>query len=91
MTAAELVAVSAGYSLLKDYTDAAKWLAVVTGWKPKIRLAWYYLGRALYSDTDYNGAAKAFKQVLLLNPLYVAAETSLELIYEAQGDDPHAV
>jgi len=87
----DLMAVSADYILLKAYSDAVKWLTMVTQRDPTNRLAWYYLGRALYSNTEYQRAAKAFQQVLILNPHDVSAETGLGLVYEALGDDEHAL
>lgn len=90
-TSDDLMAVSADYILLKAYADAVKWLTVVTQRDPTNRLAWYYLGRALYSNAEYERATTTFEQVLILSPHDVSAETGLGLVYEALGDDEHAL
>ena len=87
----DLMAVSADYILLKAYGDAVKWLTLVTQRDPKNQLAWYYLGRALYSNTEYVAAQKAFEQTLQLSPRNVSAETGLGLVYEALGKDDRAL
>ena len=87
----DLMAIAADYVLLGQFAEAAKWLTQMTEEQPQNKLAWYYLGRARYSNSQYDEAAKAFTQALVLSPRDVAAETNLGLVYEAEEQDMQAM
>lgn len=90
-SATDLMAVSADYILLADYSDAARWLTQVTQMEPTNSLAWYYLGRSYYLEQHYPEAAKAFSQAQQLRPQYVRAAVGQGLVEEAQGDVKEAM
>ena len=80
----DLMAIAADYVLMGQFAEAARWLTQMTEEQPQNKLAWYYLGRARYSNSQYEDASKAFKQALVLSPHDVPAETNLGLVYEAE-------
>jgi Flp pilus assembly protein TadD len=87
----DLMAVAADYIMLKDYSDADKWLTEVTRAQPENQLAWYYLGRTRYYESKFEDAASAFVVCLRLNPHDVRAETNLGLSYEGLQKDNEAI
>ncbi len=80
----DLKIVGLNYVLLNDYSNAIKWLEKAVTFEPKNKDAWYYLGRAYYSQGLLPDATKAFSTVLQLSPRDPRAENNLGLILESQ-------
>jgi tetratricopeptide (TPR) repeat protein len=53
--------------------------------EPRNREAWYYLGRAYYTEMCVPDARKAFLTVLALDPRDAKAENNLGLIFESEA------
>ncbi len=81
-TTEELIGVASDYILLEDYTDATRWLKLVTEQSPRLPLGWYLLGRTEYNDNNMPAAEQAFAACLRLEPRHVRAEYNLGLVYE---------
>ena len=79
---ADLKIVASDYILLDAYTDADKWLTMVTTETPLDAEAWYMLGRTKYNENRFQEAAQAFQKVLSLKPHDIKAENNLGLSYE---------
>jgi tetratricopeptide (TPR) repeat protein len=90
-TADDLKIVGLDYVLLNDYTDAIKWLEKAVQFDPKNKDAWYYLGRAYYSDSRLPQAKKAFITALELDPHDAKTEDSMGLVLEAEGKTDEAL
>jgi tetratricopeptide (TPR) repeat protein len=90
-TAFDLKVVSLDYVLLHDYTDADKWLTRSVEMDPGDQEAWYYLGRAKYSENRFQEAIRAFKQCLKFNAKNVKAEDNIGLSYEGLGQTQDAL
>jgi tetratricopeptide (TPR) repeat protein len=78
----DLLAVASDYIFLQDYTDAARWLTIVTQRAPKLSLAWYLLGRTEYNADHPADAERAFIACMRIDPRDVRAEYNLGLVYE---------
>jgi tetratricopeptide (TPR) repeat protein len=78
----DLKIVSFDYVLLKDYTDASKWLTKAVTWKPDDADAWYYLGRSRYNENRFADAIAAFERALALRPRNEKAQDNLGLSYQ---------
>src|SRR5271154_3723282 len=78
----DLIAVASDYILLEDYTDAARWLTLVTQRAPTMARAWYLLGRTEYNADHPADAERAFLACLRIDPRDVRAEYNLGLVYE---------
>jgi tetratricopeptide (TPR) repeat protein len=78
----DLIAVASDYILLEDYTDAARWLTMVTQRAPTPALGWYLLGRTEYNGDHPADAEQAFLACLRIDPRHVRAEYNLGLVYE---------
>jgi tetratricopeptide (TPR) repeat protein len=78
----DLITVSSDYILLEDYSDAARWLTMVTQRAPTLLLGWYLLGRTEYNADHPADAERAFLTCLRLDPHHVRAEYNLGLAYE---------
>lgn len=78
----DLKIVAADYVVLGDYTDADKWLTMVTKETPMDAEAWYMLGRTKYSENRFQEAIQAFQRILSLSPKDTKAENNLGLSYE---------
>lgn len=87
----DLAVVAMDYILLRDYTDADKWLTLATHWEPSSFLYLYYLGRTKYNEAQYQQAADIFKRALLLQPKSVRAEYNLGLSYAGLNQEDAAV
>jgi len=84
-TGDDLKIVGLDYIILKDYADAVKWLERAVELEPKNKEAWYYLGRAYYTQMCVPDARKAFLTVLALDPRDAKAENNLGLIFESEA------
>jgi len=84
-TGDDLKIVGLDYVLLNNYADAIKWLEKAVQFDPGNKEAWYYLGRAYYSDSRPAQAKTAFLTVLELDPHDVRAENNLGLVFEAEA------
>lgn len=89
-TANDLAVVSLDYALLKDYTDAAKWMTQALAGEPKNAEYWYYLGRIWYSLNDFGKARDAFLTALRMSPDNTRDFYNLGLTYEGLGDTTKA-
>jgi tetratricopeptide (TPR) repeat protein len=84
-TGDDLKIVGLDYVLLNDYADAVRWLEKSVELDATNAEAWYYLGRAYYTQSRLPDASKAFQAVLKLNPNDSKAENNLGLIFESQA------
>ncbi len=78
----DLLAVASDYVQLKDYTDAARWLTVVTQEAPANATAWYLLGRVHYMQDRAAEALVAFQRCLDLRPRDLRARYNQGLALE---------
>jgi tetratricopeptide (TPR) repeat protein len=83
--AGDLAVVAMDYILLRDYSDADKWLTEATGWTPGNELYWYYLGRTKYAENRFDEAIAVFDKCLKLTPHDLRAEYNLGLAYQGVG------
>lgn len=90
-TSNDLAVVALDYALLKDYTDAAKWMNQALGGAPTNAQYWYYLGRIQYSLNAFDLARKAFEQSLSLQPNNARDLYNLGLTYEGLGRANEAI
>lgn len=90
-TGDDLKIVGLDYVLLDDYPDAIKWLEKAVEFDPKNKDAWYYLGRAYYTNARLLEALRAFQRVLDLDPHDVKAENNLGLIFESSAQPDAAI
>jgi tetratricopeptide (TPR) repeat protein len=74
--------VAADYVLLGDFSDADKWLTLVTNEIPQDADAWYLLGRTKYNENRFEEAIHAFQQTLALRANDIKAENNLGLSYQ---------
>lgn len=81
-TAEELTVIASDYILLKDLSDAVKWLVYATVHEPSNAEVWYLLGRTQYTQDHVSDAAHSFSQCLELRPRDARAEYNLGLAYE---------
>ena len=81
----DLKIVALDYVVLGDYANADKWLTLSVQWDPEDEQAWYYLGRAKYSENRFEEAINAFEQCLKRNAKNVKAEENLGLAYAGLG------
>lgn len=87
-TGDDLKIVGLNYVILNDYPDAIRWLEKAVSFEPKNKDAWYYLGRAYFTQGNLAEATKSFSTVLQLSPRDARAENNLGLIFESQAK-PH--
>jgi tetratricopeptide (TPR) repeat protein len=78
----ELMGVASDYVLLKDYTDADRWLTAAAKRAPERPSIWYLLGRTQYNENHWADAERSFLTCLRLDPHHVRAEYNLGLVYE---------
>ena len=90
-TADDLKIVGLDYVLLDDYADAIKWLEKAVTVDSTNKDAWYYLGRAYYTEARLLEARKAFLKVLDLDPHDAKAENNLGLIFESSAQPEAAI
>jgi Flp pilus assembly protein TadD len=75
----DLKIVAADFVVLGDFSDADKWLTLVTNESPQDADAWYLLGRAKYNENQFQEAISCFQRTLVLRPKDVKAEDNLGL------------
>jgi tetratricopeptide (TPR) repeat protein len=90
-TGDDLKIVGLDYVLLNDYPDAVHWLQRAVELDPENQDAWYYLGRAYYTQTRLPEAKKSFLRVLELDAQNARAENNLGLILESEGKPDAAI
>ncbi|HEY6407775.1 MAG TPA: tetratricopeptide repeat protein, partial [Ktedonobacteraceae bacterium] len=78
----DLKIVAADYVVLGDFSDADKWLTLVTNESPQDADAWYLLGRAKYNENRFQEAIQSFQRTLAMRPKDVKAEDNLGLSYQ---------
>jgi Flp pilus assembly protein TadD len=88
-TAAELRSVALDYVLLKDLTDAERWMSRSLAMDGSDAETWYAMGRLHYTQGRYSDALRCFEKTVALNPRSVKAENNLGLAYEGlnRNDD----
>src|SRR5258708_37380269 len=84
-TGDDLKIVGLNYVLLNDYPDAIKWLEKAVEAEPKNKEAWYFLGRAYYTNSRVPEARKASLPELSLDPRDAKADSNLGLILASAG------
>jgi tetratricopeptide (TPR) repeat protein len=84
-TGDDLKIVGLDYIMLNDHAEAVKWLERAVELEPKNKEAWYYLGRAYYTEMSVPDARRAFLTVLALDPRDARAENNLGLIFESEA------
>jgi tetratricopeptide (TPR) repeat protein len=87
----DLKIVGLDYVLLDDYADAIHWLEKAVAFDSKNKDAWYYLGRAYYTQSQLFKANKAFLTVLELDPSDAKAENGLGLVFESDAQPAAAL
>lgn len=87
----DLKIVGLDYVLLDDYADAIHWLEKAVERDAKNADAWYYLGRAYYTQGRRDDGWKAFTTVMNLDPHNTRAENNLGLILETDGKADAAI
>ena len=90
-SANELTIVASDYVLLKDFTDAQRWLLLATRTTPSDANAWYLLGRTDYNLDRADDAREAFLTSLRLDPSQVKARYNLGLTYERLRQPQEAI
>ncbi len=81
----DLKIVALDYVLLHDDASAVRWLErslQMNGGDPE---AWYFLGRAFFSQSRFAEAEHAFLEALRLDPAELRARNNLGLTYEAEN------
>jgi Flp pilus assembly protein TadD len=68
--------------VLGDFSDADKWLTLVTNESPQDADAWYLLGRTKYNENRFQEAIQSFQRTLALRSKDVKAEDNLGLSYQ---------
>jgi Flp pilus assembly protein TadD len=84
-TANDLAVVAMDYILLRDYSDADKWLTEATAWSPENEMYCYYLGRTKYAENHFDEAIEVFRKCLALAPHDLRLQYNLGLAYEGAG------
>jgi tetratricopeptide (TPR) repeat protein len=87
----DLKIVALDYELLNDNAAAIHWLERAVAMDGKNTEAWYFLGRAYYSNARLPEARKAFERVLELDPHNAKAKNNLGLIEESNGKPEEAL
>ncbi|HEY3705794.1 MAG TPA: tetratricopeptide repeat protein [Terracidiphilus sp.] len=82
----EFKVIASDYVMLGGYSDAERWFSEVVKEKPDDSESWYLLGRARYSESNFQQAIAAFDRALVLRPEYVEAENNLGLAWQELGD-----
>jgi type II secretory ATPase GspE/PulE/Tfp pilus assembly ATPase PilB-like protein len=90
-TADDLKIVALNYVLLNANADAIHWLQRAVQMDPQNKDAWYYLGRAYYTEARLPDARAAFEKVLELDPRNAKAENNIGLIYESSAKPEDAL
>ena len=90
-SASDLKIVALDYVLLRDFSDADKWLTRMLEWTPNDSEGWYYLGRTKYNENRFEEAVRAFHQSLKHDPKNVKTEDNLGLAYAGLGRADDAV
>ncbi len=90
-TAAELRNVALDYVLLKDLTDADRWMSRSLAMNGRDAETWYAMGRLRYTEGRYSDALTCFEKTVTLNPRSVKGENNLGLAYEALNRNDEAV
>ena len=86
----ELKIVASDYVLLGDFGDADKWFAEVVAADPNDADAWYLLGRAKFTETNFPMAISSFEHAVALRPKYVEAENNLGLAWQESNNSDKA-
>ena len=89
-TASDLKVVALDYVLLGSYANASKWLALSVEEDPNDAEAWYFLGRAKYTENRFEEAIRAFERCLALEHRNVKAQSNLGLSYVGLNRVPEA-
>ena len=90
-TSDDLKIVALDYVLLHDNADAIHWLQRAVEMDPKNKDAWYYLGRAYYTETRLPDARRAYEKVLEIDPNDAKAVNNVGLIYESEAKPDEAL
>ncbi|HEY1575704.1 MAG TPA: tetratricopeptide repeat protein [Terracidiphilus sp.] len=90
-TSDDLKIVGLDYVLLNDNSDAIKWLEKAVAFDSKNKDAWYYLGRAYYTQPQLFKAKQAFLTALQLDPRDAKAENGLGLVFESDAQPAAAL
>lgn len=90
-TTDDLKIVGLDYVLLNDYADAIKWLEKSVALDSKNKDAWYYLGRAYYTQSQLFKAREAFLTALELDPRDSKVENGLGLVFESDAQPAAAL
>lgn len=84
-TSEQLTAVALDYVLLKDYTDAIRWLRAAVEMDGANGDAWYALGRADFTQSRFAEADAAFRKALAIDPKSQKAAENLGLTLDAEN------
>jgi tetratricopeptide (TPR) repeat protein len=90
-TSDDLKIVGLDYVLLNDHADAIKWLEKAVAFDSKNKDAWYYLGRAYYTQSQLFKAREAFLTALQLDPRDAKSQNGLGLVFESDAQPAAAL
>lgn len=90
-TANDLMIIALDYVLLKDYSDAARYLESSLEMNPDDPEARYHLGRVRYQQNQFDLAIAAFQDVIKRDPTSVKAYDNLGLSFEAKNENKEAI
>lgn len=87
----DLMIIALDYVLLKDYSDAARYLESSLKMNPDDPEARYHLGRVRYQQNQFDLAIAAFQEVIKRDPNSVKAYDNLGLSFEAKNENEEAI
>jgi len=87
----DLMIIALDYVLLKDYSDAARYLESSLKMNPEDPEAHYHLGRVRYQQNQFDLAIAAFQEAIKRDPTSVKAYDNLGLSFEAKNENEPAI
>ncbi len=83
--------IALNYVLLKDYSDADRWIERSAKEDNSAGETWYAMGRIKYTENRFAEAVASFDKALLLMPRSVKAEDNLGLALEGLNEQEKAI
>ncbi len=90
-SATDLYYVALDYVLLKDYTDADRWITRSIETNDSNGEAWYSFGRIKYTENRFQESVQGFQRAIALMPKSVKVENNLGLAYEGLNRPDEAI
>ena len=89
--ASELIVVGLDYVLLKDLSQADKWMTVAVETQPENAAGWRYLGGIKYSENRFAEAIEVYEKCLKMHPRDVMIEDAIARSLEGLARDEDAI